>query len=91
MAIKKSFKLILFILFSPIYLESPAFAMQFYMLDGREICYDNFTYDYAILDPYWYIEGNCSRNRLYKINDISLKEAQSWHKSNHCVADLDSK
>ena len=81
MAIKKSFKLILFILFSPIYIESPVFALQCYMLDGREICYDNFTYDYSILDPYWYIEGNCSRNQLYKINAISLKEAQSWHKS----------
>jgi len=81
MNIKRSFKLILFILFSPIYIESPVFALTCFNSGRQQVCYDNITYYYDIVDPDWAIAGSCSRNQLYKVLDISLKEAQSWHKS----------
>ncbi len=79
--LNKSFKLILFVLFSPIYIDSPAFAMQCFKSGRQEVCYSDITYDYDILDPNWYMNGNCYKNQLYQVMDISVREAQEWHKS----------
>lgn len=78
---KKFLKVSLLYLSFPLAIQEPTLANPCFYSGNQEVCYSDITGEYGILDPNWYIEGNCYRNQLYKVMDISKSEAWSWHET----------